>query len=119
METNHKGCLAVIFGRSATGGREGTQSLDMQLFQCLRAVVEEGMEIAEDGIYREVAPGTASYRPALADFMKAVLGGEGQGVLVWGLDRLSRDARHLVFLTEMMENGGLEVIDVQQIGSKD
>ena len=64
----------------------------------MRFAVENGMEIVEDGIYREVGPGTASYRPTLADFMKTVLVGEGQVVLVFGLDRLTRDARHLLFL---------------------
>jgi DNA invertase Pin-like site-specific DNA recombinase len=56
------------------------------------ALVEHGVKVGD--IYQDVASGKKDDRPALLACLKALR--EGDTLVVWKLDRLGRDLRHLI-----------------------
>lgn len=67
---------------------DGSQSLDLQ-----KDALEHAGVMAKD-IYEDQASGTRDNRPGLAACLKALRGGDV--LVVWKLDRLGRDLKHLV-----------------------
>jgi DNA invertase Pin-like site-specific DNA recombinase len=67
---------------------DGSQALDLQH----DALVESGVELKH--IYNDKASGKKDDRPGLANCLKALR--RGDVLVVWKLDRLGRDLRHLV-----------------------
>lgn len=64
------------------------QTTNMQM----DALIEHGVKIED--IYQDVASGKKDDRPALLACLKALR--EGDTLVVWKLDRLGRDLRHLI-----------------------
>src|SRR5690606_30736575 len=64
------------------------QTTNMQL----AALVEAGIRMED--IYQDIASGKKDDRPALMSCLKALR--EGDTLIVWKLDRLGRDLRHLI-----------------------
>lgn len=83
---------------------DGSQVLDLQRDALLAAGVEAGH------LYEDMASGKRDDRPGLASCLKALR--TGDTLVVWKLDRLGRDLRHLVNLIhELTEKGiGLKVL---------
>ena len=71
---------------------DGSQSLDLQKDALLKAGVQE------ERIYQDLASGRKDMRPGLNDCLKALQ--PGNTLVVWKLDRLGRDLRHLVNLVD-------------------
>ena len=67
---------------------DGSQALDLQI----DALVKSG--VAPNHIYSDKASGKKDDRPGLANCLKALR--QGDILVVWKLDRLGRDLRHLV-----------------------
>lgn len=67
---------------------DGSQLFDLQI----AALVEAGVD--EKNIYRDQASGKSDDRPGLEACLKALR--EGDTLVVWKLDRLGRDLKHLV-----------------------
>jgi DNA invertase Pin-like site-specific DNA recombinase len=67
---------------------DGSQVLDLQRDALLNAGVESGR------IYEDRASGRKDDRPGLAACLKALQ--PGNTLVVWKLDRLGRDLKHLV-----------------------
>src|SRR5262245_15393600 len=67
---------------------DGTQTLDLQK----DALSAAG--ISAEHIYEDLASGRRDDRPGLAACLKALR--QGDTLVVWKLDRLGRDLRHLV-----------------------
>ena len=75
------------------------QTTDMQM----DALAEFGID--PENIYQDVASGKKDDRPALLACLKALR--EGDTLVVWKLDRLGRDLRHLVNTVHDLTNRGI------------
>ena len=86
---------------------DGSQATDLQRDALLEAGVEP------EALYEDKASGKSDDRPHLAACLKALRAGDT--LLVWKLDRLGRDLRHLVNIVhELTERGvGLKVLSGQ------
>src|SRR5690349_24322519 len=69
---------------------DGSQVLDLQRDALLAA------EVRPEHLYEDLASGRRDDRPGLAACLKALR--DGDTLVVWKLDRLGRDLRHLVNL---------------------
>lgn len=86
---------------------DGTQTTDLQRDVLLAAGVDA------DALYEDKASGTKDDRPELAACLKALRSGDT--LMVWKLDRLGRDLRHLVNIVhDLTQRGiGLKVLTGQ------
>ncbi|WP_426476081.1 recombinase family protein [Chryseobacterium sp. CBSDS_008] len=71
---------------------DGSQSLDLQHDALVNAGVDPGR------IYKYLASGRKDYRPGLEECLKALQ--PGNTLVVWKLDRLGRDLKHLINLVD-------------------
>lgn len=78
----------MLLGYARISKTDGSQVLDLQK----DALIEAG--IAVEQIYSDQASGKRDDRPGLAACLKALR--EGDVLVVWKLDRLGRDLKHLV-----------------------
>lgn len=78
----------MLIGYARISKTDGSQVLDLQK----DALIEAG--IAVEQIYSDQASGKRDDRPGLASCLKALR--EGDILVVWKLDRLGRDLKHLV-----------------------
>ena len=83
----------MLIGYARISKADGSQSLDLQR----DALREAG--VSDDAIYEDQASGQREDRPGLAAFLKAAR--QGDVIVVWRLDRLGRNLRHLVNLVQM------------------
>ena len=82
----------TLIGYARISKADGSQSLDLQR----DALREAG--VSDDAIYEDQASGQREDRPGLAAFLKAAR--QGDVIVVWRLDRLGRNLRHLVNLVQ-------------------
>ena len=82
----------MLIGYARISKADGSQSLDLQR----DALREAG--VSDDAIYEDQASGQREDRPGLAAFLKAAR--QGDVLVVWRLDRLGRNLRHLVNLVQ-------------------
>lgn len=94
----------MLIGYMRVSKADGSQSTDLQRDALLSAGVEES------NLYEDQASGRKDDRPQLAACLKAMRSGDT--LLVWKLDRLGRDLRHLVnTVHDLTERGiGLKVL---------
>jgi len=78
---------------------DGSQVLDLQRDALLAAGVGEG------NIYSDTASGKLDDRPGLASCLQALR--EGDTLVIWKLDRLGRNLRHLVNVVHDLTNRGV------------
>ena len=97
----------MLVGYARVSKADGSQSLDLQV----DALAEAG--VAPTAVYSDRASGKADARPGLDACLKALRGGDT--LVVWKLDRLGRNLRHLVnTVHELTEAGiGLKVLTGQ------
>lgn len=97
----------MIIGYMRVSKTDGSQTTDLQR----DALIAAG--IAEDYIYEDKASGKLDTRPGLDAALKALR--EGDTLVVWKLDRLGRDLRHLVnTVHDLAERGvGFKVLSGQ------
>lgn len=84
--------MSVLVGYMRVSKNDGSQTLDLQKDALLKAGV------AEERIYHDLASGRKDMRPGLNDCLKALQ--PTNTLVVWKLDRLGRDLRHLVNLVD-------------------
>lgn len=98
------GGVAVLIGYIRVSKADGTQTLEPQRDALLAA------GIAPDRLYEDLASGRHDARPGLTACLKALQ--PGNTLVVWKLDRLGRDLKHLVTTAEgLRERGvGLKVL---------
>jgi len=82
----------MLIGYSRVSKSDGSQTLDLQK----DALVKAG--IKEEYIYEDLASGRKDARPGLQACLKALQ--PGNTLVVWKLDRLGRDLKHLVNLID-------------------
>jgi DNA invertase Pin-like site-specific DNA recombinase len=94
----------MLVGYMRVSKADGSQSTNLQRDALLKAGVEP------DQLYEDQASGRKDDRPHLAACLKALRGGDT--LLVWKLDRLGRDLRHLVnTVHDLTDRGvGLKVL---------
>jgi DNA invertase Pin-like site-specific DNA recombinase len=97
----------VLVGYMRVSKADGSQTTDLQRDALLAAGVDP------KSLYEEMASGKKDDRPELAACLKALR--HGDTLLVWKLDRLGRDLRHLVNIVhDLTERGiGLKVLTGQ------
>lgn len=78
----------MLIGYARVSKADGSQVVDLQIDALKKAGVNE------KHIYRDQASGKSEDRPGLAACLKALR--KGDMLIVWKLDRLGRDLRHLV-----------------------
>lgn len=78
----------MLIGYARISKADGSQSLDLQR----DALTDAG--VSADAIYEDQVSGKRDTRPGLDACLKALRGGDV--LVVWKLDRLGRDLRHLV-----------------------
>ena len=92
----------MLLGYIRISKADGSQTLDLQR----DALIAAGMN--ESNIYEDKMSGRHDMRPGLEACLKALR--EGDTLVIWKLDRLGRNLRHLV---ELIEN-----LNTQHIGLK-
>src|SRR5712664_605171 len=92
----------MLIGYMRVSKSDGTQALDLQRDALLAAGV------APERLYADRASGRKDDRPGLATCLKALQ--PGDTLVVWKLDRLGRDLKHLV--------GLVDTLNQRQVGSK-
>ncbi|WMY80084.1 recombinase family protein [Citricoccus sp. I39-566] len=97
----------MLVGYMRVSKADGTQTTDLQRDALLAAGVEP------EALYEDKASGKKDDRPHLTACLKALR--DGDTLMVWKLDRLGRDLRHLVNIVhELTERGvGLKVLTGQ------
>ncbi len=83
---------------------DGNQNLNLQE----DALLAEGVE--KERIYQDLASGRKDHRPGLEACLKALQ--PGNTLVIWKLDRLGRDLKHLINLVDELngKNIGLKVL---------
>lgn len=89
----------VLIGYMRVSKTDGSQVLDLQRDALLAAGV------TAEHIYEDLASGRQDDRPGLAACSKALR--KGDALVVWKLDRLGRDLRHLVNLMHDLTGRGI------------
>jgi len=94
----------MFIGYSRISKNDGSQSLDLQN----DALIAGG--VSEDNIYEDKMSGRHDMRPGLEACLKALRAGDT--LVVWKLDRLGRNLKHLITLTEDLnaKHIGLKVL---------
>jgi DNA invertase Pin-like site-specific DNA recombinase len=94
----------MLIGYARVSKSDGSQVLDLQH----DALAEAGVEASR--IYEDLASGRKDDRPGLTTCLKALQ--PGNTLVVWKLDRLGRDLKHLVGLVDMLNQRqvGLQVL---------
>jgi DNA invertase Pin-like site-specific DNA recombinase len=82
----------MLIGYVRVSKSDGSQLLDLQKDALLRAGVDQ------EYIYQDIASGRKDDRPGLKACLKALQ--PGNTLVVWKLDRLGRDMKHLVNLVD-------------------
>ena len=89
----------MLVGYMRVSKADGSRSTDLQRDALLIAGVEAG------NLYEDQASGKKDGRPHLAACLKALR--KGDTLLVWKLDRLGRDLRHLVNTVHDLTDRGI------------
>lgn len=84
--------MTTLIGYARVSKADGSQLHDLQR----DALAQAGVEA--DNVYEDAASGKKDDRPGLAACLKALR--RGDTLVVWKLDRLGRDLRHLVNLVD-------------------
>jgi DNA invertase Pin-like site-specific DNA recombinase len=92
---------AMLIGYMRVSKSDGTQTLDLQRDALLTAGV------ASERLYEDLASGRKDARPGLDACLKALQ--PGNTLVVWKLDRLGRDLKHLVTLIEDLRQREVEL----------
>jgi DNA invertase Pin-like site-specific DNA recombinase len=88
------------------------QELDQQIAACKRFCDYRGFEVA--AVYSEIVSGAKAKRPQYLQMIKDLRAYKYDGVVVFRLDRLGRNARELALLVDELENKGIKVFSVNE-----
>jgi len=97
----------MLIGYMRVSKNDGSQNLDLQKDALLKSGV------SEDRLYSDFASGKKDSRPGLNECLRALQ--PGNTLVVWKLDRLGRDLKHLVNVVDELNKKeiGLKVITGQ------
>jgi site-specific DNA recombinase len=109
QKTNKTNPAALIYCRVSTEKQEqeGT-SLDSQAAACIAYAKQNGYEVAE--VVKETFSGAYLFdRPKLNEERAKIRAGEYGAIIVYAIDRLSRDIAHLSILVDEIERFGAKL----------
>ena len=89
----------MLIGYARVSKSDGSQLVDLQK----DALIQAG--VPEDYLYQDLASGRKDDRPGLNACLKALRSGDV--LVVWKLDRLGRDLKHLVMLVDSLSKKGI------------
>lgn len=89
----------MLIGYARVSKADGSQLLDLQR----DALTDAGVEV--DRIYEDKASGRKDHRPGLDACLKALQ--PGNTFVIWKLDRLGRDLKHLVATVDELRDRGV------------
>ena len=89
----------MLIGYMRVSKADGSQVLDLQR----DALIEAGVEA--EHIYEDKASGSKDDRPGLASCLKSLR--KGDVLVIWRLDRLGRNLKHLVAVVEDLSKRGV------------
>ncbi|MDA0911384.1 MAG: recombinase family protein [Proteobacteria bacterium] len=89
----------MLIGYMRVSKNDGSQTLDMQKDALLSAGVKENR------IYEDQASGKKEKRPGLENCLKALQ--PGNTLVVWKLDRLGRDLKHLISIVDNLRKNDI------------
>lgn len=94
----------ILIGYMCVSKNDGSQVLDLQRDELIAA------GIIEDRIYQDMVSGKKEVRPGLQSCLKALQ--PGNTLVVWKLDRLGRDLKHLITIVDSLRtrNIGFKVL---------
>ena len=94
----------MLIGYARISKNDGSQTLDLQR----DALIVAGIQ--EERIYHDKVSGKKEERPGLQECLKALQ--PGNTLVVWKLDRLGRDLRHLITIVDELRqrNVGFKVL---------
>ena len=95
----NRGATTRLIGYARVSKADGTQLLDLQRDALIAAGVEE------ERIYEDRASGRHDHRPGLEACLKALQ--PGNAFVVWKLDRLGRNLKHLVTTVDELHARGV------------
>ena len=98
----------AVYCRVSTQGQE----LEQQEAVCRRLCDYRGYEVGE--VYAEVVSGAKAKRPEYQRLIADLRALKYDGVVVFRLDRLGRNARELALLVDELENKGIKVLSVHE-----
>lgn len=113
-KTNGAGGQALVYCRVSTSKQEekGT-SLDSQAAACVARANELGYTVAH--VTKETYSGAELYdRPDLSRDRADIRAGKYQALVVYAVDRLSRDVAHLCIIADECERAGAQLIFVTE-----
>ncbi|EEE35485.1 resolvase, N-terminal domain [Rhodobacteraceae bacterium KLH11] len=93
------GRVVMLIGYARVSKADGSQLLDLQR----DALTEAGVDA--ERIYEDKASGRKDHRPGLDACMKALQ--PGNSLVIWKLDRLGRDLKHLVATVDDLRERGI------------
>ena len=105
---------AVIYARVAPHEPLNDRNLSTQVEACRRYATHHGLAVTANQIITEVYSGATIKRPGLDRVRALTDGREVDAVIVYTLDRLSRNPAHLLFLYEEWQRIGIEVHHVSR-----
>ena len=96
---SEQGGHTMLIGYARVSKADGSQLLDLQRDALIAASVED------ERIYEDHASGRHDHRPGLEACLKALQ--PGNTFVVWKLDRLGRNLKHLVTTVEVLHDRGV------------
>lgn len=88
------------------------QNCENQAAELRRYVAARGWTVA--GEYADTMSGARDSRPALDELQRAILRRQVDGVVVWSLDRLGRNMRHLVTTLQTWDELGVAFVSLRE-----
>jgi site-specific DNA recombinase len=115
MEQKQNRGQAVVYCRVSTAKQEDNFSLESQADACIKHAESAGYSVMAEDVVREVFTGAELFdRPKLANVLAAVRAKQYQALVVYAIDRLSRDIAHLSIISDMCERAGVQLIFVTE-----
>jgi len=108
---------AVIYARVSTDEQGDNFSLPSQIDACRRYAAERGMQVIAD--VQDAASGAVLERPGLARVRELARQRQIDAVIVYALDRLSRNTAHLLLLLDDLRSAGVALHTVNRGESGD
>lgn len=108
---------AIIYARVSTEEQEDNYSLSSQLEACRRYAAERGMQVVAE--IQDVQSGAVLERPGLARVRELARKGAIDAVVVYALDRFSRNTAHILLLLDELKNTGVALHTVNRGESGD
>jgi len=112
---NERAKRAAIYARSATSQELGQNfAVDAQIRACIQHANEQGYEVVDGQIYREIGSGNSANRQLLLAVLAAAEEGLFDVLLVYDFARLARDVKLLTELIKRFEEAGVKVESVTE-----